>query len=65
MIKHDAVTVRLIGEDGNAFAIIGKVTAALDERVSPAAAAEYREAAFACPSYDALLNLTMSTVHVV
>jgi hypothetical protein len=64
-VKHESVKVQLTGEDGNAFNIIGRVALALRREVSPEAAEEYTRAAFDCPSYDALLVLTMGTVHVL
>jgi hypothetical protein len=64
-VKHGNVTVQLTGEDGNAFAIIGRVAGALRRQVSPDAAEAYTSAAMDCGSYDDLLSLTMGTVHVV
>jgi len=58
------VRVRLSGEDGNAFAIIGKVSLALKRAGYTAVAAEFRDAAFKCESYDALLRFAMETVEV-
>jgi hypothetical protein len=58
------VEVALVGEDGNAFAIIGRVSKALKSAGYPDAAAEFRVAAFASSSYDDLLALTMQTVEV-
>jgi len=62
--KYPDVKVKLVGEDGNAFAIIGKVKTALCREVGHTAGAEYQAAAFNCESYDALLCLTMDTVTV-
>jgi hypothetical protein len=58
------VTVQLVGRDGNAFAIIGAVSAALRREVSPEAASQFTRAAMDCGSYDELLRLTQSTVNV-
>ena len=58
------VHVQLTGTDGNAFAIIGTVAAALRREVGPGAAAAFTTAAFACGSYDDLLQLAMTTVEV-
>jgi len=63
--KYPDVKVKLVGEDGNAFAIIGKVKTALCREVGHEAGAEYVSAAFASESYDALLVLTMDTVTVL
>jgi len=65
MTKYPQVKVKLIGEDGNAFAIIGAVKTALCREVGHEAGAEYVTAAFASDSYDALLRLTMDTVAVI
>ena len=62
--KYPQVTVRLTGEDGNAFSIIGRVAKALRREVGPEAAAEFQTEAFAQPSYDHLLRLAMRTVEV-
>lgn len=61
---HPDVTVPLTGRDGNAFAIIGRVTLALIAAGKPEAASEFRAHALACASYDELLQLAMETVEV-
>ena len=59
------VSVTLVGEDGNAFAIIGRVQKALKAGgVDPEAVAQFQADAFASESYDALLQLVMRTVNV-
>jgi len=63
--RYPQVKVVLVGEDGNAFHIIGKVKTALCREIGHDAAAEYTAAAFASESYDALLCLTMDTVAVI
>jgi hypothetical protein len=63
-ITYPDVTVQLTGEDGNAFAIIGRVAKALRREVSPEAASQFSAEAMNQPSYDALLRLAMSTVNV-
>lgn len=63
-IKHPAVRVRLVGTDGNAFAIIGAVSKALRKEVGREAADAFTQEAFASSSYDALLQLCMRTVNV-
>lgn len=55
---------KLIGTDGNAFAIIGKVSATLKKAGLADQAKEFSEKAFQCPSYDALLTLTHDYVEV-
>jgi hypothetical protein len=60
--KYPDITVRLVGEDGNAFAIMGRVSAALrDAGVSK----EEQEAYFAestAGDYDHLLRTAMAWV---
>lgn len=63
-IKYPQVTVELVGHDGNAFAIIGRVHREIARNVSVEAAQEFQDAAFACASYDDLLRLCMATVDV-
>lgn len=61
---YPTVTVKLTGEDGNVFAIIGAVSKALKRAGKPDAAAEFSAAAFRCGSYDEVLRLCMATVEV-
>ena len=64
MIKFPNVTVELVGSDGNAFAIIGKVTNALRKSgVSKEEITNYRNEAMS-GDYDNLLAVTMSTINV-
>lgn len=60
-MTHKKVTVKLVGEDGNAFAILGRVSKALKQSGQPEAAAEYMEKATA-GDYDHLLRVTMEYV---
>lgn len=62
--KFPHVEVQLTGEDGNAFAIIGRVSKALKRAGESEGAADFQTTAFACESYDALLQLAMRTVTV-
>jgi len=64
-VQYPDVTVQLTGKDGNAFAIIGRIQSALAAYVSKDAADAWALAAMMCGSYDELLNLARSTVHVV
>jgi len=64
VVKYDNVTVKLIGEDGNAFAIIGNVSRAIQREAGSEAAAAFRKEATDCDSYDALLAHVQNTVHV-
>lgn len=61
---HPHVHVQLTGRDGNAYAIIAAVARALRREVGNDAATAFTTAAFACGSYDELLYLAMTTVHV-
>ena len=62
--KYPGVVVELIGENGNAFAIIGAVAKSLRREVGRDAAGEWEAKALACGSYDALLRLALSWVTV-
>jgi hypothetical protein len=56
------VSVPLTGEDGNVFAIIGRVARALRRAGHADAAKIFAETAMAAHSYDAVLRLVMETV---
>ncbi len=58
------VRVKLIGEDGNAMAIIARVAAELRREVGPEAADVFVSAAIDSPSYDHLLGFVQETVTV-
>jgi len=60
-MTHEKVKVKLIGEDGNAFAIMGRVSKALRRSGQPEAAKEYLERATE-GDYDHLLQVTMDYV---
>lgn len=59
-----AVTVRLTGTDGNAFAIIAAVGKALRKEVGKEAQQEWQEAAFKAGSYEGLLALAFEFVEI-
>lgn len=61
-VKFPDVEVQLSGQDGNAFSIIGRVSQALKRAGHREGAEEFRQAAFAAESYDAVLQLVMRTV---
>jgi len=63
-VLYPEISVQLSGGDGNAFGIIAKVERALKDGGKVQAATEFREKAFECESYDALLQLAMTTVNV-
>ena len=59
------IEVKLIGEDGNVFSIIGKTARALRRARLYEESQEYQKAATSCRSYEEVLALTMDTVEVV
>jgi len=63
-VLYPDVAVQLSGLDGNAWAIIARVEAAIREVRGPNCAAAWYASATACESYDALLRLAMTTVTV-
>jgi hypothetical protein len=63
MAKFPDVQVRLTGEDGNAFAIIGKVSKALKRAGHGDAAAEFQAEAMS-GDYNHLLATAMDYVDV-
>lgn len=66
MPKYPNISVQLVGTDGNAFALIGKVQSALQKGGVPAAdVSAFVGDAMASQSYDALLGFLMSTVDVL
>ena len=65
MVKYEDVTVKLIGEDGNAFNLIGLVNRGIRDVHGADAAKEFADAAMGSESYDALLALIQETVHVI
>lgn len=64
-VKHPNVKVKLVGEDGNAFNILGLVMKAMDEAGVPKdeTMAFYHEAT--AGDYDHLLRVVMRTVDVL
>lgn len=63
-VMYPDVTVKLIGTDGNAFNLIGKVAAELRSVRGRDAVNTFTIMAMACESYDALLALIQRTVRV-
>lgn len=55
---------KLIGEDGNAFSVIGNVSRCLKRNGLHEQAKEFTEKAFKSESYDALLGLVFEYVEV-
>lgn len=64
-VKYPAITVKLVGADGNAFAIMAKVRRAIADNVSYEAANAYVEEAINAESYEMFLAVTMRTVNVI
>ena len=60
-VTHPDVEVSLVGEDGNAFSILGRVAKAI-RRVHGADAAAAYTALATQGDYDNLLAVTMATV---
>lgn len=57
-------TCRLVGTDGNVFAVIGTVTRCLKTAGQPERAEEFTKAAFASRSYNEVLGLCFDYVDV-
>lgn len=62
--KYPHVVVKLVGEDGNVFAIIGRVQAAMKGHLPKDIIDRYVNGCFSSESYDAVLQLTMRLVTV-
>lgn len=63
-VKYPDVTVRLTGTSGNAFAVIGRVSDAIQKQYGADAASNFIGLATGCGSYEELLSFVMDTVHV-
>ena len=64
MAKYD-IEVELLGQDGNAFAVMGRVTRELKRAgATPEKIAEYQESAMS-GDYDNLLSVTADWVNIV
>lgn len=62
--KYPQVEVQLTGIDSNAFNVIGAITKAMKRAGLAEEAKQFTTDAFACHSYDELLQLAMRTVTV-
>lgn len=62
--KHPDVTVQLIGEDGNIFFILGRVTQALKRAGYYESSDILAEEVMASDDYDEALQIVMRTVNV-
>ena len=56
---------KLVGEDGNVFNIIGRVSKSLKQAGLKIEAAEFQDKAFNSDSYDEVLQLVMEYVEVI
>lgn len=63
-LEYPNVTVQLTGEDSNAFNLIGLVSAAIREQHGDEAAAAFVHVAMDATSFDNLLVVIQSYVHV-
>lgn len=64
-MEQTGIEVKLIGENGNVFSVIGRTTRALKRAGLGEIAAEYqRKAMKECRDYDEVLALTMDVVEV-
>lgn len=61
-VKFPDVTVPMVGEDGNVFAVIGRVTKGLKRAGHREAAKEFVDVATNCGSYHEVLALAMEWV---
>ena len=57
-------TCKLVGTNGNVFAIIGRVSACLIKAQQTEQSMKFQEEAVACGSYDEVLRLVMTYVEV-
>lgn len=56
---------KLIGEDGNVFNVIGRVSKSLKRAGMKEAADEFMQKAFSSGSYDEVLRLAMEYVEII
>jgi hypothetical protein len=64
-IKYPKVTVKLLGENGNAFVLIGLTATAIRQGVGNQEAKDFADEAMSQTSYDELLAYIQRTVHVI
>jgi len=63
-VRYPNVTVKLVGEDGNAFNLIGVVARRIRVAIGREAEKAFTTEAFDCDSYDELLAFIQRTVIV-
>jgi hypothetical protein len=61
---NDKPRCKLVGTDGNVFALAGRVTSALNKAGQADQAKEFSERLWECKSYDEALQLMMKYVDV-
>lgn len=59
-----SVTVKLVGEDGNVFNVIGRVSRGLKKAGLEDEARQFQQEALQCASYDEVLRLVFEYVEV-
>jgi len=64
MAIYEKISVKLTGEDGNAFAIMAKITSALQKGGAPESDIEKYQSESMSGSYDNLLQTAMKWVNV-
>ena len=64
IVKQNKPECKLVGTDGNVFAVIGAVCASLRRSGSPDKADKFRMKATSCNSYDEVLRLVHEYVEV-
>lgn len=62
--KYPDVKVQLSGQEDNVFAIIGRISAALEKAGYDDAAAEFANRSMSASSYDEVLQIAIQTVTV-
>lgn len=63
-VTYPDLTVKLVGEDGNAFNLIGLVSRAIRKAHGEQAGKDFCQRAMEMPSYEALLVFLQETVNV-
>lgn len=63
-VKYPDIVVPLLGEDSNAFAVLGRVTKAIRRAKGVEASSAFLAEATKQTSYEALMGVVMATVEV-
>jgi hypothetical protein len=64
-VKYPDVTAKLLGENGNAFVLIGLTATAIRRGVGNQEAKDFADEAMSQTSYDELLAFIQRTVNVI